>query len=43
MADQKVALVTADGSGMVADSARALAAELGDVGSTGTNKSDDDL
>ncbi len=62
MADVKVALVTAGGSGMGADSARALAAdgfkvgilsssgkgealaaELGGVGITGTNKSDDDL
>lgn len=62
MTDLKVALITAGGSGMGADSARALAAdgfkvgilsssgkgevlaaELGGVGITGTNKSDDDL
>ena len=62
MADAIVALVTAGGSGMGADSARALAAdgfkvgilsssgkgealaaELGGVGITGTNKSDADL
>ncbi len=62
MAEVKVALITAGGSGMGADSARALAAdgfrvgilsssgkgealaqELGGVGVTGTNRSDDDL
>ena len=62
MADVKVALITAGGSGMGADSARALAAEgykvgilsssgkgealaheMGGVGVTGSNQSDDDL
>jgi len=62
MSDVKVALITAGGSGMGADSARALAAdgfkvgilsssgkgealakELGGVGITGTNKSEEDL
>jgi len=62
MTDVKVALITAGGSGMGADSARALAAdgfkvgilsssgkgealakELGGVGITGTNKSEEDL
>lgn len=62
MTDIKVALITAGGSGMGADSARALAAdgfkvgilsssgkgevlakELGGVGITGTNKSNDDI
>ncbi|MGB0410248.1 MAG: SDR family oxidoreductase [Pikeienuella sp.] len=62
MSDAKVALVTAGGSGMGADSARALAAdgfkvgilsssgkgealakELGGVGVTGSNQSNDDL
>lgn len=61
MEDQKVALITAGGSGMGADSARALAAdghrvailsssgkgealarELGGVGATGSNQSNDD-
>ena len=62
MSDIKVALIAAGGSGMGADSARALAAdgykvgilsssgkgealaqELGGIGITGTNKSNDDL
>ena len=62
MSDVKVALITAGGSGMGADSARALAAdgfkvgilsssgkgealakELGGVGVTGTNRSEDDI
>ena len=62
MSEVKVALITAGGSGMGADSARALAAdgfkvgilsssgkgealakELGGVGVTGTNKSDEDI
>ena len=62
MSDQKVAVITAGGSGMGADSARqlaadgysvailsssgkgeALAAELGGIGVTGSNQSNDDL
>lgn len=62
MSDQKVAIITAGGSGMGADSARALArdgfhvailsssgkgealaAELGGIGVTGSNQSNDDL